>query len=322
LILLPTLAMAAPAHAGPPDDNAIAERLGQVSPANLLATVRQLEALRSRRSAGEQTATATLLLNRLAALGLAARLDAYEALGHTFYNVVATLPGRDPGLPPLVLTAHLDSIADRPTDEAPGADDDATGVAALLEIGRLLAGGPALRTIELIFFSNEEVDRLGSTHHARRAREDRRALHAVVNIDQIGWTDASRVLLIESEGAPSLRRKIRRGLSALAAARHPRGRFRVGARPPNRALALKVTEVARRFSQADFSARVGDECGCGDEGSFWREGYDAVYVASAVENPNRHEKGDTSAHLDLGALTEATRGLVAVALSLAAEGAP
>lgn len=104
------------------------------------------------------------------------------------FNVVAEPPGFDPARPHVVLGAHLDTVA-----VAPGAEDNASGVAVLLEIARLAATGTTRLPAVLIAFGAEEprgpgddMHHFGSQHHVRRLPPGRRGLTAMVSLDRVG----------------------------------------------------------------------------------------------------------------------------------------
>jgi Peptidase family M28 len=103
-------------------------------------------------------------------------------------NTVATLPGTDPNRV-LVVSGHLDS---RGTDvmngkvDAPGADDDASGVAAVLEMARLLGSQQLRATLVFMAVSGEEQGLYGSSHWAQAARAQKRNIEAMFTNDIIG----------------------------------------------------------------------------------------------------------------------------------------
>jgi hypothetical protein len=104
-------------------------------------------------------------------------------------NVIAELPGSDPDAGVLVLGAHHDTQAG-----SPGADDNASGVAGLVELARVLAPVPRLRTIRLISFGAEEQLSVGSAAYVRRHRDEiARSVRLIFNLDSIGsglgWTE-------------------------------------------------------------------------------------------------------------------------------------
>jgi hypothetical protein len=101
------------------------------------------------------------------------------------FNVVATPPRFDPGYPYVVVGAHLDTVA-----VAPGAEDNASGVAVVMELARVLGGTDQA---VLVLFGGEEPRGPGDLHHfgskryvARMSAEERRHLTAMVSLDRIG----------------------------------------------------------------------------------------------------------------------------------------
>lgn len=95
-------------------------------------------------------------------------------------NVVATHPGTDPAAETVILGAHYDSVA-----RSPGADDNATGLATLLEAARLFASLEAPRTLQLVFFDQEETGLLGSTAFAETVALS--PVSVAIVLDMVGY---------------------------------------------------------------------------------------------------------------------------------------
>jgi Zn-dependent M28 family amino/carboxypeptidase len=95
-------------------------------------------------------------------------------------NVVAELPGREPALPALVLSAHHDTQCGNP-----GADDNASGVVALLALARALAGRKPGRTVRFLSFGTEEQLSVGADAYVRAHRVTAQQVGLVVNFDSI-----------------------------------------------------------------------------------------------------------------------------------------
>lgn len=146
--------------------------------ARLAADIEAVAVPREPGSAGWATAQA-LCASRLEEVGLSVELQDYG----TGVNVVGTLEGDERGDERVVLSAHYDHIPG-----CPGADDNATGVAAALESARLLAGRSWPRTLEVVCADEEETGHLGSNAHAAAALESDRPIVAVYVIDSIGVT--------------------------------------------------------------------------------------------------------------------------------------
>lgn len=128
-------------------------------------------------------------------------------------NVMATIQGTDPADGRIfVVSGHLDSrctnIMDS-TDASPGANDDGSGVAAVLEMARLLSRFPLKSTVVLVAVTGEEQGLLGSTHLAEEAKENHWDISAMINNDMIGNSVSSGTdkhdntqVRIFSEGIP------------------------------------------------------------------------------------------------------------------------
>ncbi|HEU4513737.1 MAG TPA: M28 family metallopeptidase [Nocardioidaceae bacterium] len=111
--------------------------------------------------------------------------------GGRSFNVVAEPSGFDASRPHMVLGAHLDTVAG-----APGAEDNASGVAVLLEVARLVAGSPTSTRVPVVLIAfgaeeprgpGDELHHFGSRHHvASMSRARRDALTAMVSLDRVG----------------------------------------------------------------------------------------------------------------------------------------
>ena len=114
--------------------------------------------------------------------------DNRNAHGGKTANVIATLKGTvNPELV-YVVSSHYDSVAG-----GPGADDDSSGTAALLEAARVLAGHPMPATIVFASFTGEEAGLLGSREYVRRAVEGKTRIVGALNNDMIGWANDQRL---------------------------------------------------------------------------------------------------------------------------------
>ncbi|MFF2539490.1 M28 family metallopeptidase [Streptomyces cyaneofuscatus] len=118
-----------------------------------------------------QTVTAHVPLERMPAVGV---------------NIVATLPGRAPDAPPILLTAHYDGVGSDPGRHFPCAGDNASGTAVVCEVARVLSrNDPLERPVIFALLDGEEMGTLGSGAHARQLSE-RKLRPDVLNIDMAG----------------------------------------------------------------------------------------------------------------------------------------
>ena len=119
----------------------------------------------------------TNILNSLKSYGLEVVLDPFPYNGHTYFNVIATKTGTVFPDSQYVIGAHYDSVNN------PGADDDASGVAAVMEIARVLSQYETAYTIKFCAWDREEQGKIGSTAYvAEHAGED---IKAMVQLDMI-----------------------------------------------------------------------------------------------------------------------------------------
>jgi aminopeptidase YwaD len=105
---------------------------------------------------------------------------------HTWHNILVDLPGTDLPNEVLIIGAHFDAVLN-----CPGADDNGTGTAALLELARVLKDHPTHRTIRLIFFNLEECGVIGSGHYARSLRpapeKPKETIIGMVSLEMLGY---------------------------------------------------------------------------------------------------------------------------------------
>nr|WP_240897121.1 M20/M25/M40 family metallo-hydrolase [Kineococcus vitellinus] len=149
---------------------------------------------------------ATSAAATLEALGFTVRTDPVQVPGGVSATVVADRVGSRTGARRVVLiTAHLDSIniAGGPTAVAPGADDNASGAAGILELGRVLVGVTWQHDLRLLLFGGEEQGLFGSRQYvAALPLAERSRIRAVLNLDMIGRRNGpSRGVLLE--GGPA-----------------------------------------------------------------------------------------------------------------------
>jgi aminopeptidase N len=135
----------------------------------------------------------------------AVRLPAGAKWGEmTLRNVVGILPGKGEGC--VVVGAHYDHIGrDAKGNVYPGADDNASGVAALCEIARALGAGPAReRSIVFVAFSGEEEGLLGSQWYVEHPALPLESAIAMINLDTVGRMEGRQLLILSAFSALEL----------------------------------------------------------------------------------------------------------------------
>ena len=264
------------------------------------------------------------LLAELRALGLAPVAHEFAFGGRILRNVVADIPGDEPSL--VVVGCHLDSTAARdpgftPTrDGARGADDDASGMAAVLAIGRHAAAlaAPPHHTIRLCFFNAEESGLVGSRAYAASLKARGTEIAAVVCVDMIGFnSDSLRTWEVHAGFTDPAIRDLSLPLGQAVA----RAAERLGALP-----AAQVYSGTTPTGGSD-PARFDGAINRSDHASFHEQGYPAVLVSedffpnrpgdpAADPNPNYHSNTDTVIDAAYGA--DITRAVSVAVLELAA----
>lgn len=250
--------------------------------------------------------------------------------GVNVVDVLGIQPGSDPNRV-VIVQAHIDSrVTDvmNATSDAPGANDDASGVALVLEAARLLAGKKFAATIVYAALSGEEQGLLGGTLLAETAKARGWSVSAVLNNDIVGNTvgqDGTRVadrVRVFSEGiraAETLPEQL---------ARRGNGAEDDG---PSRALARAIDQVAEGIPGGVdvFVGRRPDRFGRGgDHEPFLKLGYPAVRFSVGIENYDQQHQdlrtdkgvvyGDTSDKMDFPYLAKVTAINVATIARLAA----
>jgi len=160
-----------------------------VSPERLRASVETLSnRFRTRWITHLETldATASWIEDRMREAGLEVSDQQFEIMEGTVRNVVGVLRAKDPDAPHLVVGAHYDAYG-----ELPGADDNASGIAGLLELARTVSAQPLRHTIHFVAFVNEEPpffgsDEMGSYRYAQMLAEEDVEVDLMVSLEMIG----------------------------------------------------------------------------------------------------------------------------------------
>jgi leucyl aminopeptidase len=188
-------------------DPIVAGLVAQVQQANLSSHITALSAIQTRRADQPQNAQAvTYLQSQLAAIpGMVVTLDHFNSgVGP---NVIGELPGREASTTIVMIGAHFDSYAGSGQTRSPGADDNASGTASVLEIARILASVPLRRTVRFGFWNAEEFGLWGSNAYAAAAQASNTNILAYLNADMNGYRasgDARDLDFVLNDSTPSL----------------------------------------------------------------------------------------------------------------------
>lgn len=157
----------------------------EVDSKNLLDTLSYLTSFNSRASYEVQEEVIGFIGNELEEAGATVRLHEYNYDGRTWHNLVAIIPGNaslDPSEPHLIVGAHIDTVS-----FCPGADDNASGVSAIMEAGRVLASSALPVRVDFVFFTLEEKGITGSSNYTADAKTSGEVIKAMIAVDMIGF---------------------------------------------------------------------------------------------------------------------------------------
>ena len=257
-------------------------------------------------------AAAGYIQERFEDAGYTVNVQPFTSRGLTVNNIEAVLPGQGAADEIIVVGAHYDSVAD-----SPGADDNASGVAALLELARLLAGTTLPRTVRFVAFANEEApffygDEMGSNLYAARAQAQGEHVEAMLSLETLGYfTDqpgSQRYPFPFSYLYPDTGNFIGfvGNLSSRSLVRKAVGAFRASTAFPSEGVAAPSGIEGIHWS---------------DHWSFWEAGYPAIMVTDTApfRYPYYHTAKDTPAQLDYNGLARVTGGLADVVGVLASQ---
>ncbi len=256
-------------------------------------------------------ASANYIEQRLREAGYKVASQNYSVAGNTVRNLEARLPGTVQADDIIVVGAHYDSIIG-----SPGANDNATGTAALIEIARLLARRRPARSMRFVAFVNEEppffqTDDMGSRVYARRARQDGEKIVAMVSLETIGYFS-------DAQGSQWY-------AFPFNLLSYPRTANFIGfvGNIASRGLVRQSVESFLRHAAfpAESVAAPGWLMGIGwsDHWSFWKEGYPAIMVTDTALFRYRHYHSmtDTPDKIDYPRMARVTAGVARVVLDLA-----
>lgn len=247
----------------------------------------------------------------LAEMGYEVRSQRWMENGKEVRNLEATVAGRESPSEIVLIGAHYDSA-----QESPAANDNGTGVAALLELARYFKDKPQERTVRFALFANEEPPffggpRMGSWHYARKARERGDDIHIMISLETIGYyrdEPGTQHYPVPLRGVPD-----RADFVAFLTRWED---------------ATLVQDTAKTFSESTrfptaSAAMPGWVSGVwfSDHWCFWKFRYPAIMVTDTAfqRYPYYHTPNDTIDKIDFPRYTRVARGMVPVVEKLASQ---
>ncbi|HEX7152184.1 MAG TPA: M28 family peptidase [Thermoanaerobaculia bacterium] len=240
----------------------------------------------------------------------------YEAAGYRVNDVAGNLEVELRGATKpdeiVVIGAHYDSI-----DESPGADDNASGVAALLALAQRMAKAQPARTLRFVAFINEEpphfkTEEMGSWQYARHCHQKKEKIVAMLSLEMLGYYTTEP----GSQQYPQ----------PLSYFYPDTGDFiafagNLGSRSLVRTCVGSFREHAQFPSVGAVLPGVIQEIGWSDQWSFWQFGWPGIMVTDTAlfRNPHYHAATDTPQTLDYERMARVVEGLERVVGDLVGE---
>jgi hypothetical protein len=240
-------------------------------------------------------------------MGYSITRETYDALGDEATNLIFEQPGNKIADEIVLLGAHYDTVA-----LTPGADDNASAVAVLLEVSRLLQKHQGKRTVRFVAFACEEapyfnLGAMGSQYHAQRSRSRGDKIVGMLCLEMVGYYRDDK----DSQSVPPLIPRLlrcffpRRGNFLAAVGNMPSWKlcwqFRRGFKRGSKKMPLFSICLPEKIKEIRLS----------DNSSFWDQHYPALMLTdtSFLRNPNYHLETDTPESLDYARMTQVTLGV-------------
>ena len=230
---------------------------------------------------------------------------------HPVLNIHALKKGK--GNKRIVVGAHYDAVA-----RSPGADDNASAVAVLVELAHMLKETPELNCdVELVSYDEEEVGLLGSRYHAKKLKSQNVDVVCMFSMDMVGYYSDEE----DSQDYPIS------GMSSLYGTKGD-GLAMIGRPQDVRLLAAaqKAFREATPLRIIALPAPPGFDIllSRSDHAPFWWEGYPGLFFTNTAEfrNKNYHKATDTWDTLDYDRLTQVPVGLYRIILAIDANHVP
>jgi hypothetical protein len=279
-------------------DPTIAAAVARADASRLRTTVNQFSAFATRWSHAPGIAAVSQQVH-----------DRFSLAGYTGVNEVRfqsfAIPGAGPQRnvlcgpavftrPVLLICAHYDSTSEAPSTAAPGADDNASGLAALLELATLLHGVDLKRDILFAAFGGEEQGLFGSAHCADIAAAQQWPIELVVNMDMVGFPN----------GAPANRIVVE---------------FDQGNRNPQNDAVAKAFGLLMAQAASDYTSLAVEHTDIwnSDYMPFEEKGFACIGAYEGGENPFYHRSTDVATSVDVAYLQEVVRMVLATVLTIA-----
>jgi|APFre7841882724_1041349.scaffolds.fasta_scaffold57362_1 hypothetical protein len=255
-------------------------------------------------------ATKRYIVSCLKTFGYIPTLQNYDYEGKTFSNIIVSMPGVKYPDETVIIGAHYDTVYG-----TPGADDNASAVAVLLEVCRALKSISPGRTLKLIFFFLEEppvfrTEHMGSYVYAKEAKARNENIKAMICLEMVGYYSDKKDG--QTFPLPLMSMMFSTTPNFIAVVGNLKSRNLVDKVKNS---LLKVSPIpVETLTSVSFVPGVD----LSDHRSFWEMGYPAVMITDTAfyRNPNYHTENDTIDTLDFNTMADLLKGLLQAAKDL------
>jgi aminopeptidase YwaD len=215
-------------------------------------------------------------------VGLDVKEDCFQWEGKSYKNIVAEKKGRASPDRVFILGAHYDTVPG-----SPGADDDASGIAVLLEIARNIQSVSLEGTVRLIAFSLEEYNYIGSSHYVESLKKGKEEILGMISLEMVGFTGPKQdyppylepkyypnvgdfIAIVGNERSQKLLEKVCQSFKT------------------------HIPQLPLEFLMVPGNGERMEEVRLSDHSTFWDQGFPALLVTdtSFLRNPNYHLPSD------------------------------
>lgn len=235
-------------------------------------------------------------------------LHKFDFYGVIYQNIILNLPSQEKSknTAPILIGAHYDTVLN-----SPGADDNGTGIAVLLELARFFSINKAPFPIRLVAFDLEEYGLLGSRTYANFLKHKKEPLRLMISLEMLGYCDRRP----NSQKYPP-------GLKYFYSSK---GDFialigNIFTIPEMMKISSKIKEnnINCQWLPAGFKGLILPDTRRSDHAPFWDNGYKAMMVTDTanLRNPHYHRDTDTLKTLDLDFLTDVCQGLMMAIMAI------
>jgi Zn-dependent M28 family amino/carboxypeptidase len=236
-------------------------------------------------------------------------IHTFHVKGKAFNNIILNLPpdsssthNKKRDLPPILIGAHYDAVPG-----TPGADDNATGVAVLLELARVFAAKPMRYPVRLVAFDMEEYGLIGpsgASEYAAKLREQQQPLRLMISLEMLGYWDNTP----GSQRYPAFLGRFYPNSGNFIALL---GNLRTIPDLIHLSRNIRQSGIASEWLPVPNKGLILPQTRLSDHAHFWDQGYPAMMITDTafLRNPHYHKPCDTIATLNFDFLTGVCQGL-------------